>query len=413
MEIEGTTVETKDGLYSSYGPVKNELIEDGDFDIKIESLDTFSMRRSPSNASRSSSVPHSLLTKTSIKDPPEYVFAMRKERCIIISMLLIVVILGPLVFRFCMGARTNRLGDYPAPWGGSLDNWEWFILVSIFLNMVGFIIRLLPAVCGKPATIESVKECSLEGTAVLCVCSPFCSEDDSMLIRNLLGRTCTMFSTVNGRHTVQGLYIDATMNERRWKGEANRKHIFLEWLKFVSTLIQICQKKPERVNGLNKTKSERGIMKHKSTSEFQVSFSDGDDQRRNRFNSWARYGEAVFDTALSNTAESGPKTFNRAVVMDMSNEVRIRSSTVVGPVCQSYKPTEPQSVEDGMSSNGKVESVTHSIVEIEPGDKVISQVMGDLDIDMEVVQPAVNFLNHWLREMKSNEKVHGYGDKTR
>ena len=384
----------------TYGPIARDSPISGAFDIITDEDErTFSVRRSPST--RDASISKSLLALSSIKDSPEYVSAIRKERYILFFLLMVVVILGPLIFRFCLGAQTSKNHAYPAPWGENLDNWEWFLLAVVFINMDGFIVRLLPVICGKPATIESVKNCSLEGSAVLCVCSPFCSEDDILLIRNLLGRTCTLFATVNGRHDIAGLYLDATLNERRLKGEANRKNIFLQWMAFLTTLIKLCQKKVE-------TKGKR------TRNKSQIASDAGGDTGTSRFNTWARYGQSVYEVAT--VGGSDAPTFNRAIVVDKDNEVRIRSSTIAADMRISHTyhsdhtPFSAGDVEDGLQSVTEA-SQTRARVDTQPGDRNIREMLDKLEVDMDVIEPVVSFLAHWLRELKNSEKVNSYGDR--
>jgi hypothetical protein len=81
---------------------------------------------------------------------------------------------------------------------------------------------------------------------VLGLCSPFVSEDNTILLRSLLGRTCTMLHTCGGRHNIQGLYVDTIMNERRLKGERHRKNIWLGWMAFLSDIAGLCARSTKR-----------------------------------------------------------------------------------------------------------------------------------------------------------------------
>ena len=402
------------GPDSAFDPVRNDLLKSGGFNMTSEEdQNTISEKRLPTV--HNSSISRSLFALSSIKDSPAYVSAVRKERYILIFLLVVVVLFGPLMFRFCLGAQTHPDDStYNSSWGEGIDRWEWFLLVAIFINMAGFIVRLLPAICGKPATIESVKNCSLEGSAVLCVCSPFCSEDDILLIRNLLGRTCTLFATVNGRHDIAGLYLDATLNERRLKGEANRKNIFLQWLVFLTTLIKLCQKKVDREqqqqDQQQHLKQQQQAARRKSSMAFK---EPAVGTEKSRFNTWAKYGQSVYEVGSVGVDGSDGSTFNRVVVMDKENEVRVRRSTICVDMQLSQVDQPTQGTGDVEDSLQTVIETPPSvgIVDTEPGDRCMQEILDNLEIEADDIEPVVSFLAHWLRELKKSEQVNAYGDK--
>ncbi len=147
-----------------------------------------------------------------------------------------------------MGARKVQSvdDDHVFIWGSDIDSWEWYFMIILFLGMLGTIMRLLPVISGRPAAVESSQSCVLEGTAALGLCSPFCSEDDAIMLRNLIGRTCTLLHTVGGRHAIHGFYLDTILNEKRVKGEENRKNIWRSWMLFLSKLIDLCDEISKR-----------------------------------------------------------------------------------------------------------------------------------------------------------------------
>lgn len=192
-------------------------------------------------------VPTTLFSDRPIKPTDEYCRLVDRERALILFLLAIIVLAGPLIFRYLMGSHTAENDDdgTQSRWGAEMDPWEWSIGMVLFFGFIGTVFRLLPFVCGRPSSFESSRYCVLDGTVGLGMCSPFASEDDTVLLRSLLGRTCTVLSTVGSRHAIHGLYLDVIMNERRIKGEAQRKAIWIAWMNFLSTLVSVSLKMKE------------------------------------------------------------------------------------------------------------------------------------------------------------------------
>lgn len=157
-----------------------------------------------------------------------------------IIVLIIQALLGPLIFRYMMGSRTSAEDDATVGWASKMDAWEWGIITVLFLGFIGSLMRLLPFVGGRPSSLESSQKVDLDGAASLGICSPFASEDDTILLRSLLGRTCTVFHTVGSRHDIQGLYVDAILNEKRIKGENGRRALWVAWMSFLTSLVDVC-----------------------------------------------------------------------------------------------------------------------------------------------------------------------------
>ena len=135
--------------------------------------------------------------------------------------------------------ETFDSGKFTSVWGSGINWVEWIVLATIFLDCFGNILRYVPVMSGRPTELESARSCLCEGIAVLGCCSPFVSEDEAIFLRSLIGRTATVFHTVGGRHNLQGLYFDTIVNEKRLKGEANRKHLWLSWLEFITLIARI------------------------------------------------------------------------------------------------------------------------------------------------------------------------------
>ena len=135
--------------------------------------------------------------------------------------------------------ETYGSGEMTSVWGSGIDWVEWIVLITIFLDCFGNILRYLPVMSGRPTELESARSCLCEGISVIGCASPFVSEDEAIFLRSLIGRTATVFHTVGGRHNLQGLYLDTIVNEKRLKGEANRKHLWLAWLEFITLIARI------------------------------------------------------------------------------------------------------------------------------------------------------------------------------
>jgi hypothetical protein len=184
--------------------------------------------------------PTTLFSDCHIVPTEEYKKVVDPQRRRLLFVLLFFVLIAPLMFRYACGSSNERGVDSTTiPWGSGVDGWEWSVMVVLWLGILGSIFRLLPMVAGRPAAVESSQRCRLDGMAALGLVSPFSSEDDAILLRSLLGRTCTAFHTIGSRHSMQGLYVDCVLNERRIKGEANRRNCWLAWMKFLNALVDV------------------------------------------------------------------------------------------------------------------------------------------------------------------------------
>ena len=177
----------------------------------------------------------SLFASSPIQISDEYRHLIFKERSLFLINMFALVVLGPLVFRYALGSSQYV-------WAAGVTSTEWFILIVIFLDTLNSIFRGLPMVSGRPTETEATRSVSVHGSVVIGNCSPFVSEDDAIFLRALLGKTCTVFCTCAGRHSLQGLYVDTILNEKRLKGEENRKALWLAWMTFLSSMVQLCLK---------------------------------------------------------------------------------------------------------------------------------------------------------------------------
>jgi hypothetical protein len=204
-----------------------------------------------SELSQASSSPHhshshprvhaitTLFSSLPIKATDECKALMERERAIIVACLFVTVFFGPLIFRYGIGSSRSTGDDDTVVWGSAIDSWECYFLSVLFLAFITNVFRMLPQICGAPAAVESSQKCILEGQASLGCCSPFCSEDEAILLRSFIGRTNTIFFTCGGRHEIEGMYVDSILNEKRLKGENNRINQWVAWMQFLTTLVEV------------------------------------------------------------------------------------------------------------------------------------------------------------------------------
>lgn len=219
---------------------------------------------------------NTLFSNIKIEPTEECKQLLNRERFIINLCLLVMVIFGPLLFRYVMGSPlSEKVNIHDFKWGSDIDGVEWYVLMVLFFGMMGNIYRLLPQFCGGPTAVESSQKCVLEGRVSLGCCSPFCSEDDAILLRSFIGRTSTIFHTCGtSRHKLEGLYFDAILNERRLKGENNRIFLWESWMKFLETLVALCHEMKET----NKTNRYSNIQRESKKRYSQSSVSSSHQQ---------------------------------------------------------------------------------------------------------------------------------------
>lgn len=257
-----------------------------------------------------------LQSSCEIKHSEEFCRIVNPQRNIIIAILIFVALLGPFIFRFAMGLKLDGTSK---TWGSAVDDFEAIILFVLFLNVLSFIMKLLPIICGRPTDIEASQACVLEGSCALGVCSPFVSEDEAILLRSFIGRACTVFQTVGGRHDMNGLYLDTIMNEKRIKGEAQRKHLWYSWMNFLVAMVDICHRQhshdtprvsPRRSTATAGRRNSRNSLRVGETSEVQLpEESDVTSRpRRSSLLNFVKFGTATAMTDVERGEESCEST---------------------------------------------------------------------------------------------------------
>jgi hypothetical protein len=184
--------------------------------------------------------PTTLFADRPITPSRNYNWVIGNERRKVLFLLVFMLVITPLIFRYACGSSNNdAVPSNSIRWASNLDGWEWIILIVLWMTVLSLIFRLLPVITGGPSAVESSRGVKLDGVAALGLSSPFSSEDDTILLRSLLGRTCTVLHTCGGRHAIQGFYLDCVLNERRIKGEAQRRSLWLAWMKFLHAMVDV------------------------------------------------------------------------------------------------------------------------------------------------------------------------------
>lgn len=137
-------------------------------------------------------------------------------------------------------SKQVETGSDNVVWGGNLHFIEWVVLMVLFFDTFGNILRGLPILSGRPSDINAARTCHVHGIAVLGHVTPIVSEDEVALLRSLIGRTATALRTACGRHSLQATYIDIIANEKR--GEPNeiaRFKLWMAWMDFITNIVEM------------------------------------------------------------------------------------------------------------------------------------------------------------------------------
>ena len=176
-------------------------------------------------------------------------------------------------------SMTYTTDKMTSTWASSLNEVEWVVLLVIFLDTFcmivstficfnvstsAIILKSLPFLSGRPTEVNSTQprvsgnitlcwylHCiNVLGCVVLGTMAPFSQEDHAIFLRNLLGRTTTIFKTicinsrvfcvsvifVDGKHDIHGAYLDVVLNEER--SIEGRQLCYDAWMAFLIQLLQ-------------------------------------------------------------------------------------------------------------------------------------------------------------------------------
>lgn len=408
----------------------------------------------------------SLFASTPIQVSGEYKSLIFKERGIFLLNMVVLVIFGPLVFRYALGANQYV-------WAAGVNSVEWFILMVIFLDTLNSIFRGLPMVSGKPTELEATRGVSVHGTVVIGNCSPFVSEDEAIFLRALIGKTCTVFNTCAGRHSLHGLYVDTVLNEKRLKGEEHRKAMWLAWMTFINSMIQLCLKIKHREYTQEVESAQEAAETGEGAprpSNFAVGRYDGDGggEHNIRISKVEAFSTATADVETTNhfrnlgmltrTAsrsrvlsssdklnESGEKPKKNSGIFQISTSAPVTRLSVFSEHTEASSPTErgtqetKQLPQDDAYSSSAMAASTTSVDEGGGGENPLINGGGDPTsdvsksksqdseeysgysnsslphsnneeflVDVADIVPLLSFLHHWLSVLKDREWTYDY-----
>lgn len=197
---------------------------------------------------------------------------------------------------------TYSTGEITAVWASNISWVEWIVILTIFFDCFGNLLRFLPALSGRPTELESARSCICEGAIVIGCASPFVSEDEAILLRSLIGRTITVFHTIGGRHNLQGLYADIILNEKRGKGEETRKMIYFSWIKFITLVGRLGISKESASDGEDSNDNE-------FCSEGDEKYEDMESSKINNINPLAQSNKQfVSKQSFASNASKGSRS---------------------------------------------------------------------------------------------------------
>lgn len=193
----------------------------------------------------------------------------------------------------------------------------------------------------------------VSGKVVIGLCSPYVSEDNTILLRSLLGRTCTLLHTCGGRHDIHGLYVDCIMNERRLQGERHRENVWLGWMTFLTNIAKLCAKSgtsnwEEQVHGPNSKPCPT---------------NDRDPSAKYRYSEFIEAQGGIANGAASWTHEASNIRLSKAAVVDVQLTEYIPSSTHhVGDQDREVTVTGFETMRPSQQVSGKFETNKRNVV---------------------------------------------------
>eukprot|EP01038_Epipyxis_sp_PR26KG_P004440 gene4440-6279_t len=115
----------------------------------------------------------------------------------------------------------------------SLSPADWIVIVVTFVYTCCLLGKLSTILGGLPTSPKASSSVDCTGSGVLVTCTPIVAENEPIFLRNLIGRCALTLHTVNGRHSIDGMYIDAVCNESRSVGDDNRLKLWAAWMLFM------------------------------------------------------------------------------------------------------------------------------------------------------------------------------------
>lgn len=354
---------------------------------------------------------------------------------------------------------TNKTKTYDtlvmtSVWMSGLNWIEWVVLVTIFFDCFGNVLRYLPVVSGRPTELESARNCLCEGVTVAGCCSPFVSEDEAIFLRSLIGRAATIFHTVGGRHNLHAMYVDTILNEKRGKGEANRFHLWLSWLEFLTLLARIgvddsyledddFDNDSPRVSETNEAKPRESLVRvdhekfrplRQQNSNLTTDAQTRGATRMGRRSTLSYVPENLRDLASISGASNIVQPLETPVVGTQFASLRVnntetvnfskktRSNSVIGGVDGVMRSSEIKGRQSQFGGVTYLDSRISLIEENEAQEEDLEDEYDereidpfdpeeDLEFDMADLLPLICFLDGWLEAIKDKEWTFNYRNK--
>ena len=89
-------------------------------------------------------------------------------------------------------------------WATHFSIIDWIVFLAIFFDTFGAILKFLPILSGKPTEMESAKAVKCSGKSAFSCVTTVNKLNEALFLRNLIGRTATVFHTIGSRHGIKG-----------------------------------------------------------------------------------------------------------------------------------------------------------------------------------------------------------------
>ena len=318
------------------------------------------------------------------------------------------------------GNTTTAQAGEEVPWGKGLDFFDWCVLLVIFVDTFGNIMRFLPVLSGEPSEVEGNKGVHCTGSAVYGCGTPIVAENEAIFLRGLIGRTATMLHTVGGRHNMKGLYCDVILNEKRVDEEDPRLLQWTAWLEFIQFL---CSLKTKTMTWEHTAEEMNTNVQHKMESKTTTAkgFTCVRQMRVKRD------ATVSFDCGLADVKFEGVQLkVDNSYEYDLELEEDDYSSDDESVPLRSrgigaaYKNFDA----DGKLMKDQEDLVTQSADGIDhmpqhfksmKKQEVVAKLLKEkatMTADIIELMPLICFLDGWLEEIKHKDSTYDYKNKT-
>lgn len=273
-------------------------------------------------------------------------------------------------------------------WGSTLTPFDWLVLITIFFDTVGNILRFMPILCGRPTDIEAAKSVQCSGVAIIGNGTPIVSENEAIFLRGMVGRTLCVFHTIGSRHDLRSIYIDTIINEFRGKNQDKRTQMWCAWMQFIEVLATMKTRQMSWEHNLSDRKNEMPAGKGNGAQLFESNKS----KRVMRSLRLRKDMTVQWDCSLANVKFEGI-----AVAKATYHDGKF------GMDHMGDNPLRAKSYDSSMISPEFVQSDTFNNHKLTPS---------RVHVHLEDVLPLICFLDGWLEEIKNKDPTYNYKDKT-